>query len=218
MARPSGGGDGRRPRYRPSNGTAAGATRRRGVRELCRAWRCGPGAGRRDRERGPTRHRGGGGRRRPGRGRGNGRTHRSRAGTGDDFGEQRRRVLAGHAGHVRPGAGRAHAPGKRGGRDPCHARRHGEHAGAALWADRQYGLGRSDRDCVVRQCILRGNEGGGGDSHASLCIGAGPARHHRERRGAGLRPHRSDTARPRRSGLARHGATLRGTRDDGLHR
>ena len=32
---------------------------------------------------------------------------------------------------------------------------------------------------AVRQCILRGNEGRGGDSHAALCPGAGPARHHR---------------------------------------
>src|SRR6266436_362461 len=31
---------------------------------------------------------------------------------GDDPGEQRWRGLAGHAGHLRPGAGRAHAPGK----------------------------------------------------------------------------------------------------------
>ena len=29
------------------------------------------------------------------------------------------RELAGHAGHLRPGAGRAHAPSKRGRRDPC---------------------------------------------------------------------------------------------------
>src|SRR5262245_56508413 len=35
MAQPSGGGDGRRPRPRPRNGTAPGATWRRGVRELC---------------------------------------------------------------------------------------------------------------------------------------------------------------------------------------
>ena len=35
-----------------------------------------------------------------GRGRGDGRTHRSRAGAGDNPGEQRRRELAGHAGHL----------------------------------------------------------------------------------------------------------------------
>jgi 3-oxoacyl-[acyl-carrier protein] reductase len=36
MAQPNGGGDGRRPRPRPSNGAALGAARRRSVRELCR--------------------------------------------------------------------------------------------------------------------------------------------------------------------------------------
>ena len=45
---------------------------------------------------------------------------------------QRRRELAGHAGHVRQGAGRAHAPSQRGRRNPCHARGDWEHAGAAL--------------------------------------------------------------------------------------
>jgi short chain dehydrogenase len=40
MARPSGGGDGRGPRSRPSNGLASGATRCRRMRELCCAWRC----------------------------------------------------------------------------------------------------------------------------------------------------------------------------------
>ena len=34
------------------------------------------------------------------------------------------------------------------------------------------------------------------NSNAALCPGAGPARHHRERRGARLRPHRHDAARP----------------------
>src|SRR6266480_5080819 len=53
---------------------------------------------------------------------------RTRAGSGDDPGEQRWRGLAGHAGHLRPGAGRAHAPGQRGGRNPCHACGNGGHA------------------------------------------------------------------------------------------
>jgi len=44
------------------------------------------------------------------------------------------------------------------------------------------------------------------------------SRHHRERRGAGLRPHRHDAARPRRSGLAGDGGTLRRTSDDVPHR
>jgi hypothetical protein len=43
MAQPSGGCDGRRPRHRPSNGAAPGATWRRSVRELCRTCRCGRG-------------------------------------------------------------------------------------------------------------------------------------------------------------------------------
>src|SRR5262249_44077340 len=38
---------------------------------------------------------------------------------------------AGHTGHLRPGAGRAHAPSKRG-RRVCHTRSDGEHADAAL--------------------------------------------------------------------------------------
>ena len=69
------------------------------------------------------------------------------------------------------------------------------------------GLDRGDRHRAVWQCILRGNEGRGGNSHAALCPGAGPARHHRERRGARLRPHRHDAARPRRSGLAGDGGS-----------
>src|SRR5262249_42951112 len=60
--------------------------------------------------------------------------------------------------------------------------------------------------------------GRGGESHAALCPGAGTARHHRERRGARLRSHRDDAARPRRSGLAGDGGKLRRTRDDGPHR
>ena len=63
--------------------------------------------------------------------------------------------------HLRPRAGRAHAPSKRGRRDPCHARSDGEHSGAALWADRQSGLDGGDRHRTVWQCILRGNEGRG---------------------------------------------------------
>src|SRR5215831_16149030 len=81
----------------------------------------------------------------------------------DHPGEQRRRELAGHARHLRPGAGRAHAPSKRGRRDPYHARSDGEHASAALRADRQSGLDRGHRHRAVWQCILRGNEGQGGD-------------------------------------------------------
>jgi uncharacterized metal-binding protein len=72
---------------------------------------------------------------------------------------------------------------KRGRRDPCHARSDGEHAGAALRADRQSDLDRSDRHRAVWQCILRGNEGRGGDSHAALCPGNGPARLHRSQVG-----------------------------------
>jgi len=37
MAQPSGSGYRRRPRHRPGNGAAPGATRRRSVRELCGA-------------------------------------------------------------------------------------------------------------------------------------------------------------------------------------
>src|SRR5262245_17682609 len=48
MAQPSGGRDGRRPRPRPSNGAAPGATRRRGMRELCCACRCLRSRGRGD--------------------------------------------------------------------------------------------------------------------------------------------------------------------------
>ena len=67
MAGPGGGGDGRRPRPRPSDGAALGATRRRSVRELCGASRCGRGVGRRDCGRGRARNRGCRGRRRRGR-------------------------------------------------------------------------------------------------------------------------------------------------------
>src|SRR5215471_7665024 len=94
---------------------------------------------------------------------GDGRSRRSRTGSSDHPGEQRRRELGGHARHLRPGAGRAHAPSKRGRRDPCHARSDGEHASAALRADRQSGLDRGHRHRAVWQCILRGNEGQGGD-------------------------------------------------------
>src|SRR6516162_9412576 len=93
-----------------------------------------------------------------------------------------------------------------------------EQVRAALRADRQSGLDRGDRHRAVWQCILRGNEGRGGESHAALCPGAGTTRHHRERRGARLRSHREDAARPRRSGLAGDGGKLRRTRDDGPHR
>jgi len=47
-------------------------------------------------------------------------------------------------------------------------------------------------------------------AEAALCPGAGPARHHRERRGGRLRPHRHDAARPRRGGLAGDGGTVTG--------
>jgi len=70
----------------------------------------------------------------------------------------------------------------------------------------------------VWQCILRGNEGQGGDLTRRFAMEAGFARHHRERRGASLRPHRHDAARPRRSGLAGDGGTLRRTSDDVPHR
>ena len=71
---------------------------------------------------------------------------------------------------------------------------------------------------AVWQCILRGDEGRGRNSHAAFCPGTGPARHHRECRGARLRPHRHDAARPRRSRLGADGGTLRRTSDDGPHR
>jgi NAD(P)-dependent dehydrogenase (short-subunit alcohol dehydrogenase family) len=58
----------------------------------------------------------------------------------------------------------------------------------------------------------------GCDSHAALCAGTGAARHNRECRGAGLRPHRHEAARPRRSRLAGDRGTLRRTSDDGPHR
>ena len=60
-----------------------------------------------------------------GRGRGDGQPRRSRAGSSDHPGEQRWRGLAGYAGHLRPGAGRAHAPSQRRGHDQCHARSDG---------------------------------------------------------------------------------------------
>ena len=83
-----------------------------------------------------------------GRGRGDGCSRRSGTRSGHHLGEQRRRVLAGNTGHLRPGAGRAHAPDERGWRDPCHARSDAEHAGAALRPDRQCGLDRGDRHRV----------------------------------------------------------------------
>ena len=67
-------------------------------------------------------------------------------------------------------------------------------------------LDRGDRHGAAWQCILRGNESRGGNSDAAVCAGARPARHHGECRGARLRPHRHDAARPRRSGLAGDGA------------
>ena len=73
--------------------------------------------------------------------------------------EQRWRGLAGHAGHLRPGAGRAHAPGQRGGRNPCHACGNGGHAGAALRPNRQRELHRGYRHRAAWQCVLRGNQG-----------------------------------------------------------
>jgi 3-oxoacyl-[acyl-carrier protein] reductase len=57
----------------------------------------------------------------------------------------------------------------------------------------------------------------GADSHAALCPRAGSALHHGERCGSRVRPHRTDAARPWRSGLAGDGATLRSTSDDGPH-
>ena len=130
-----------------------------GVRELCRARRSRRGGGRGDCDRGRTGYRRGGGHRRLGRVPGEGHSRRSGTGSGDYPGEQRRGGLAGYARHLRPRAGRAHAPSKRGRRDPCHARSDGEHSGAALWADRQSGLDGGDRHRTVWQCILRGNEG-----------------------------------------------------------
>src|SRR6266481_3384922 len=79
-------------------------------------------------------------------------------------------------------------------------------------------LGCGDRHRPAWQCVLRGNQGRGSDSDAALCHGAGPARHHRERRGARLRPHRHDAARSGRSGLAGDGGASRRTSDDGPHR
>src|SRR5262249_93763 len=48
-------------------------------------------------------------------------------------------------------------------------------ADAALRVDRQSGLDRGDRHRAVWQCILRGNEGRAGESHAPLCPGTGAA-------------------------------------------
>ncbi len=84
----------------------------------------------------------------------------------------------------------------------------GGHAGAALRPDRQRELGRGDRHRAAWQCVLRGSQGRGRDSDAALCHGAGSARRHRERRGAGLRPHRNDAAWPRRCGLAGDGGEM----------
>jgi NAD(P)-dependent dehydrogenase (short-subunit alcohol dehydrogenase family) len=61
-----------------------------------------------------------------------------------------------------------------------------------------------DRYRVARQRILRGDQSRGGDSDATLCLGAWPARHYRERRGAGFCPHRPHSARPGRGRLAGH--------------
>jgi len=93
------------------------------------------------------------------------------------------------------GLGRATARLKRGRRDPYHARSDGDHAGATLGRIVNMAsiaaIGRA-----VWQCILRGNEGRGGVSHAALCPGPGTARHHRECRGARLRSRWDDAARP----------------------
>src|SRR5262249_36223610 len=79
----------------------------------------------------------------------------------------------------------------------------------AMVTHTEAGLDCGDRHGARRQCILCGNEGRGADSHAALCPRAGPARHHGERCGSRVRAHRTDAARPRRSGLAGDGATLR---------
>jgi len=135
------------PRPRPSNGAAPGATGRRSVRELCCPCRCGRGARCRDCDRGRTGYRGGG--RRCGLGCGRGARTEAELGPVTILVNNAGVAWPGHTGHLRPGAGRAHAPSKRGRRDPCLARSDGEHAGAALRAGRQCGLDRGDRHRAV---------------------------------------------------------------------